>query len=192
MKDGTGFSVLRQFAFPSFKTIFITAYEQYSLEAFRFSALDYLLKPVDPDLLLKAINKAADYIDREKLSLKIDTFLHNTERVSRESKKVALKTADNIYIVNLRDIVYCEADEGYTNIYLADKTRILVSRTLGEYDEMFSGYNFLRIHQSYLLNVEYIKRYEKGEGGKVILSNEAILPVSARKKEQLMEFLSNL
>lgn len=191
MKDGTGFDVLKQFPNPSFKVIFITAYQQYSLEAFKFSALDYILKPVDPDQLAKAVNKAVEHIDREKLSNKIDAFLYNMEHASQE-KKIVLKTAESIHVVSLKDIMYCQAYEGYTNFYLVDKSKILVSRTLGEYDELFSEHHFIRIHQSYLLNINYIKRYEKGEGGAIVLTNETTIPVSARKKEQLMKLLAKL
>jgi len=192
MKEGTGFDVLKQFPVPKFKVIFITAYEQYALQAFRFSALDYLLKPVDPDLLNDSLTKAIDIIDREKISLKIDSFLFNMDNISKGLKKIILKTSDNIHVVGLQDIMYCEADRSYTNFYLSDKSRIIVSNTLGDYEEMFSEYGFMRIHQSYLLNLSYIKRYEKGEGGKVILPDNISLPVATRKKEQLMQLLSKL
>lgn len=191
MQDGTGFDVLKQFPTPSFKVIFVTAYEQYSLNAFRFSALDYLLKPVDTEALIASINKAADHIDREKLSLKIDSFLHNMQS-NKGPKKVVLKTSDSIHIVNLSDVIHCEASSGYTTFYMADKTRVVVTRPLADYDEMFSEHNFVRIHQSFLVNINFIKRYEKGDGGNVVLTNETILPVATRKKEQLMQVLSKL
>jgi two-component system LytT family response regulator len=159
---------LKNFPSPAFKVIFITAYQEYAIQAFRFSALDYLLKPVDPDLLSQALKKAHDAIDREKVSLKIESFLYNMDDLSKGKKKVILKTADNIHVVSMQDIMYCEADRSYTHFYLADKTRIMVSTTLGDYEEMFTEHGFLRIHQSYLLNVSYIKRYEKGEGGKAV------------------------
>jgi two-component system LytT family response regulator len=192
MKEGTGFDVLKQFPVPKFKVIFVTAFQQYALQAFRFAALDYILKPIDPDVLADALRKAQDSIDREKIALKIDSFLHNMDNLSKGTKKIILKTADNIHVVNMQDIMYCEADRSYTNFYLADKSRIMVSNTLGDYEEMFSEYGFLRIHQSYLLNLSYIKRYEKGEGGKVILSDTIHLPVATRKKDHLMQLLSKL
>ena len=192
MKEGTGFDVLKQFPAPKFKVVFITAYQQYAIQAFRFSALDYLLKPVDPDLLIETLQKAADTIDREKLSLKISSFMFNMDSISKGLKKIILKTADNIHVVNLQDIMYCEADRSYTNFYLADNSRIMVSNTLGQYEEMFEEYSFLRIHQSYLLNINYIKRYEKGDGGKIILSNAVSLPVATRKKDHLLQILAKL
>jgi two-component system LytT family response regulator len=192
MKDGTGFDVLKHFPFPQFKIIFITAYQEYAVQAFRFSALDYLLKPVDPDLLIETLKKTADIIDREKISLKIDSFLYNMNSLSKGAKKVILKTSENIHVVNMQDIMYCEAERSYTNFYMNDATRILVSSTLGHYEEIFEGYGFLRIHQSYLLNINYIKRYRKGDGGNVILTNSTSLPVATRKKDQLLQLLAKL
>ncbi|MGZ3930957.1 MAG: LytR/AlgR family response regulator transcription factor [Bacteroidia bacterium] len=190
MKEGTGFDVLRHFPSPRFKVIFITAYQHYAVQAFRFAALDYILKPADPEVLSQALKKAVDNIDRERLSVKIDSFLNNMD--SKQSKKVVLKTADNIHVISLQEILYCEADRSYTIFYLADKSRIMVSNTLGQYEELFGDYGFLRIHQSYLLNVSYIRRYEKGDGGKIILSDNISLPVATRKKDQLLQLLSRL
>ncbi|MGZ3885041.1 MAG: LytR/AlgR family response regulator transcription factor, partial [Bacteroidia bacterium] len=178
------------FPSPRFKVIFITAYQHYAVQAFRFAALDYILKPADPEVLSQALKKAVDNIDRERLSVKIDSFLNNMD--SKQSKKVVLKTADNIHVISLQEILYCEADRSYTIFYLADKSRIMVSNTLGQYEELFGDYGFLRIHQSYLLNVSYIRRYEKGDGGKIILSDNISLPVATRKKDQLLQLLSRL
>lgn len=192
MRDGTGFDVLKEFPSPSFKVIFITAYQHYSLEAFRFSALDYILKPVDPDLLKEAIEKATDIIDREKLTLKIESFMQNMQEENRDLKKIVLKTSESIHVTNLKDILYCEASSGYTTFYLNDSSRIVVTKPLTDYDDMLSDKNFIRIHQTYLINLHHIKRYEKGDGGFVILANNAKLPVSTRKKEYLMQVLSKL
>jgi two-component system LytT family response regulator len=191
MKDGTGFDVLKQFPSARFKVIFVTAYQQYSLEAFRFSALDYLLKPVDPELLIQAVNKAADVIDREKLVLKIDSFLHNMQETSKGPKKIVLRTIDNIYVVTVNEIVYCEADQSYTTFHLQDKSRIVVTRSLSEFDEMLTPYLFVRIHQSYLVNITFIKRFNKTDNT-LLLSDGAALPVSVRKKDQLLQLLASL
>ncbi|MES2680150.1 MAG: LytTR family DNA-binding domain-containing protein [Bacteroidota bacterium] len=187
-----GFDIFKHFPQPDFRVIFITAYQQYALQAFRFSALDYLLKPVDPDLLADALKKATDVIDKEKITTKIDSFLHNINDLSKDTKKIVLKTAETIHLVHLRDIMYCEADRSYTNFYLADKSRIMVSTTLGDYEELFNDYGFFRIHQSFLLNLSYFKRFEKGDGGKVILTNNSALPVATRKKDQFLQRLASL
>lgn len=191
MKDGTGFDVLRQFPMARFKVIFVTAYQQYSLDAFRFSALDYLLKPVDPDLLVQAVNKAADVLDREKLALKIDSFLHNMQETTKGQKKIVLRTIDNIYVVPVNEIVYCEADQSYTTFHLHDRSRIVVTRSLSEFDELLAPYQFVRIHQSFLVNVAFIKRLNKADNT-LLLSDGAVLPVSVRKKDQLLQVLASL
>jgi two-component system LytT family response regulator len=186
-----GFDIFKHFPQPAFRTVFITAYQEYAVQAFRFSALDYLLKPVDPDLLAEALKKAADVVDSEKTTLKIDSFIHNMSGLSNNSKRVVLNTAEAIHLVNLSDIMYCEAARSYTLFYLADKSRILVSQTMGRYEELFEDCNFFRIHQSYLLNLNYFKRYEKSEGGKAILTDNTSLPVSTRKKDLLLQRLSD-
>ncbi len=186
----SGFDIFKHFPEPEFKVIFVTAYEQYAAQAFRFAALDYLLKPVDPDLLAEALKKTSDVLDRKKIAVKINSFLHNMDDISKDFKRIVLKTADTIHLVNLRDIMYCEADRSYTNFYLADQSRIMVSHTMGEYEDLFSNYGFLRIHQSYLLNLNYFKRYEKNDGGKAILKDNTALPVATRKKDHLLQRLA--
>jgi two-component system LytT family response regulator len=187
-----GFDILNYFPKPSFKVIFITAYQQYAIDAFRFAALDYLLKPVDPDLLVNALDKAADMIDLQNIAVKMDLFMHNMTSTTRSNKKIVLKTASDIHVVNIMDIMYCEADHSYTTFHFADKNRIVVSTTLGYYEELLKDFGFFRIHQSYLLNMHYLSHYEKGEGGNVILKNSTSLPVATRKKEQFLQQLSRL
>lgn len=187
-----GFDIFKHFPEPDFKIICITAHQEYAVKAFRLSALDYLLKPIDPNLLAEALKKASDAFDREKISLKVDSFLHNVGQLTKDSKKIVLKTTENVHLVNLSDILYCEADRGYTNFYLIDKSKILVSHTMGDYEDLFYEYGFFRIHQSYLLNLNYFKRYEKADGGRAILKDNTSLPVATRKKDQLLARLANL
>lgn len=181
-----GFDIFQHFPQPGFRVIFITAYQQYAVQAFRFAALDYLLKPVDPDLLAGALKKASEVIDQSKVSLKLESFIHNVTNISKNTKKIILKTADTIHLVNIFDIMYCEADRSYTYFYLADKSRIMVSTAMGSYEELFADCGFFRIHQSFLLNLHYFKRYEKGDGGKAILKDNTSLPVATRKKDQFL------
>ena len=185
-----GFSIFKHFPTPDFKVIFVTAYQQYAIEAFRFSAIDYLLKPVDPDKLVEAVGRANDLIDKEKMFLKIDSLLHNLNIQQKTKKKMVLKTSDSIHVVNPEEIMYCEADGSYTRFHLADGSRIMVTKTLGAYEEVLETGNFLRIHQTYLLNLDYLKRFDKAEGGRVILKDGTSLPVASRKKEQLLQWIS--
>ena len=185
------FNIYNHYPRPAFKVIFITSYQQYAVQAFRFSAMDYLLKPVDPDLLITSLARAREDIDKDAISDKIDCLLANLS-TTKSLKKIVLKTEDNIHIVNLEDIMYCEAINSYTAFYCADKTKITVSNTLGEYEDMFNEFGFIRIHRSYLLNINYIKRYEKTDGGLVILKDNTNLPLSTRKKERFLEILKRL
>ena len=191
MDDGTGFDLLKQLEPVDFKVIFITAYDQYAIKAIKFSALDYLLKPVDPDDLTAAIDKAEKLMVKE-LNQQLDTLSDNMQTGDRDKKKIILKTFDNIHLVKLNDIIYCESDDNYTNFHLLNNKTILVSHTLKEYDEMLSEYGFFRAHKSYLINLVHIERFEKAEGGSIVLLNDIKLPVASRKKEQLLEMLHRI
>ncbi len=188
--EENGFDIFKHFPHPDFKVIFITAYQEYAVEAFRFAAIDYLLKPVDPDNLAEAVERASDILDKEKMSLKIESLLHNLHIGQKAKRKMVLKTSDSIHVVNPEEIVYCEADGSYTQFHLADGSRILVTKTLGVYEELLEAENFLRIHQTYLLNLDYLKRFDKAEGGRVILKDGTTLPVASRKKDQLLRRIS--
>jgi len=188
MDDGTGFDLLKQLEPVDFKVIFVTAYDQYAIKAIKFSALDYLLKPVDPDDLTEAVNKA-EKLMIDELNQQLNTLEDNMQTKDRAKKKIILKTFDNIHREKLSDIVYCESNDNYTNFHLLNSKTILVSTTLKEYDDMLSEFGFFRAHKSYLINLVHIERFEKAEGGAIVLTNEIKLPVASRKKEQLMEML---
>ena len=191
MDDGTGFDLLKQLEPVDFKVIFITAYDQYAIKAIKFSALDYLLKPVDPEDLIEAVNKAEKMVMHE-LNRQLDTLEANMLTQDKSKKKIILKTFDNIHLVKLNDIVYCESNDNYTNFHLLNNKKILVSNTLKEYDEMLSEFGFFRAHKSYLINLIHIDRFEKADGGTIVLINEIKLPVASRKKEQLLEMLNRI
>lgn len=190
LNDGNGFDVLEQINANTIFTIFITAYNEYAIKAFRVAALDYLLKPIDPDEFALSIERAHSKINALKSYERVDAFIQNIK--AGELKKITLKTNERIHIVNINDIVYCEADKNYTTFYLTEHKKILVSKPIGEYEELLSGTGFLRIHQSFLINLSNITSYEKGDGGFVITIENHKVPVSTRKKEQLMQFLQKL
>ena len=189
MPDGTGFDLLKKLSDIHFKIIFITAYEEYAVKAFEFSAIDYILKPVDPKKLFDAIGKAHQLVEQENISLKLNALFANLENSSSTNKKLVLKTAENIYIINTNDVIRCESDAGYTQFYLIDGKKILVSRNLKEYEEMLDGYGFYRIHQSHFINLKYIDHYSKTEGGAVVMKDNSELPVARRKKESFLKLL---
>jgi two-component system LytT family response regulator len=190
--DGSGFDLLKDIQPVQFKTIFITAYSDHAIRAFRFSALDYILKPVNPEELIAAVEKARSFQEKDSLSLKFETFVSNMENITREIKKIVLKTSDSIHVINVNEIVRCEADRNYTVFMLTSGKKILVSNTLKEYDEMLSSYQFFRAHQSHLVNINHISSYEKKEGGYLVMKDKSSVPVSVRKKETLLSLLEKI
>jgi two-component system LytT family response regulator len=186
LNDGNGFGLLKLFEEIDFKLIFVTAYEKFAVKAFRFSALDYLLKPVDPEELTDAVNKARESIDPQLKSL-VQQASSNFS--GRAFDKIVLRDFDKIHLVEVADILYCEADGNYTRFHLSGTKPILVSRYMKEYEEILRDSGFLRIHRSYMINLKHFRQYEKAEGGKVILSNGAEIPVGAGKREELYEYL---
>ena len=189
MPDGTGFDLLKQFEQIDFKIIFITAYEEYAVQAFEFAAIDYLLKPVNPMKLMEALSRARQMVDQENISLKLNALFSNLENTSAGNKKLILKTAESIFVVNTNEIIRCESDSGYTQFYLNNDKMILVSRNLKDYEEMLDGFGFYRIHQSHLINLQHIDHYSKVEGGAVVMKDASTLPVSRRKKDNFLKLL---
>jgi len=191
MKDGTGFDLLEQFENIDFKIIFITAYDEYAIKAIKFSALDYLLKPVDPEDLKIAVEKANE-ITQKELKAKLDTLSTNLKTKDQDKKKIILKTLDNIYLVRVRDIIHIEGDGRYSTIYLDSGENVIVSVNLKYYQEMLEDYGFFRAHKSHLINLDRIHRFEKADGGYVVLNNNSKIPVATRKKDELIELFEKL
>jgi two-component system, LytTR family, response regulator len=189
---GTGFDVLKNYqeknGFPKFHVVFITAFEEYAIKAFRMSALDYLLKPIDPDELKEVIAK----IEKTKAPSQ-ESFDLLIEQLGKQktSKKIALSTAEGIHVVQVDDIVYAQSDSNYTTIVLNNTKQIIVSKPLKEYEELLVDKGFLRIHQSYLVNTSYVQFFDKIEHT-LQLNTNAVLPVASRKKELLMQTINKL
>lgn len=187
MPDGTGFDLLGQVMFNNFKLIFCTAYDKYAIKAFRFSAIDYLLKPLDPDIFSAAIKK----VNAEKgkqLNDQIEILKTNKTDFTR----IALHSSEGISLVQLEDIIRCESSGNYTRFIIKNQPNILVTKTLKEYDETLSDQGFIRIHKSFLVNLTHITKYLKGDGGWVLMSDDVKIEVSRRKKEQLLHVLSEM
>jgi two-component system LytT family response regulator len=187
LQDGTGFDLLNKINEINFKVIFITAYEEYAVKAFKFSAVDYILKPVNSIELAEAVNKVA----ATKLAADPGvTVLKTNHNSVKESKKIVLKTLDSIYAVNIKDIVRCESDTGYTTFHMENGESIMVSTTLKDYDELLADFGFFRIHQSHLINMDFFTKYKKTDGGFAVMKNGAEIPVSMRKKDAFLEAIS--
>ena len=187
--DGNSFRLLKEFLPLDFQVIFITAYDQYAVEAFRFSALDFLLKPIDPDDLKRSIAKAEKVFYAESLQLRLQNLMYNQQRNGRD-RTIVLKTLEAYHVVRIKDIIRCEAKGNYTLFHLKSPSNILVSQTLKKYDELLANFNFFRCHQSHLVNMDAVIRFDKRDGGALVLENHQSIPVSPRRKEQLFEILS--
>ncbi|MDF1550207.1 MAG: LytTR family DNA-binding domain-containing protein [Bacteroidales bacterium] len=192
MPGGTAFNLLEKCDKIDFKIIFITAYEEFAVKAFKFSAIDYLLKPVDPDDLVNAIAKVAELYDLSNFQIKLNTFLSNLKSSSKEDKRIVLRTAEALHVVNIQDIMHCESEKSYTQFFLSDGRKPIVSKTLKEFDDLLSPFGFFRSHQSHLINLNYLESYEKRDGGAAILKDKSVIPVSVRKKEELISILESL
>ena len=188
MNDKTGFDLLNEICDINFEVIFTTAYEKYAVQAFKFSAVDYLLKPVDADDLVAAVNKLNKKISGNEISQKINTLFHNLKN-NQASKRISIPTVDGISFVEINDIIRCQSQINYTVIFLKDKQKITVAKTLKEFEELLSDYNFYRVHNSHLVNLSCIKKYHKGKGGSVFMTDHSEIEVSTRRKEGLLERL---
>ncbi|TAE19980.1 MAG: DNA-binding response regulator [Bacteroidetes bacterium] len=173
MPDGKGFDLLKKMPELSAKVIFVTAHNHYAVEAF-------------------AVGKALQAKEKESYQLKINTFLNNMEDISTKYKKIVLKNSDSIFVVNVSDIIRLEASNNYTTFFVENQPPIMVSKTLKEYEEILTNYGFYRVHQSHLINLNFFARYDKKDGGVVVLKDKTTLPIAAKKKDLLFEYLERL
>ncbi len=192
MPDGTGFDLLKKLDTINFKVIFITAFEEYAIQAFQFSAIDYILKPIEPKKLMDALHKAYQVSEQENLNLKLNALFANLSRTNTQSKRMVLKTNENIYVIDTDDILRCESDGSYTKFFCNNGKTILVSHNIKQYEEMLNLYGFYRIHQSHIINLKYIDYYSKTDGGDVIMKDGTSLPVARRKKESFLKLLDRI
>ena len=183
MPFGNAFDLLDQLPDRSFETVFVTAYNSYALEALNNHAAYYLMKPINIDELIKAVSYVTEI--KEKENILEDRILKSI--MNRAEGKITLPQQDGFQVLNVSDILYCKADDNYTEIYLENK-KLLVSKTLKYFEEALADYAFARIHKSYLVNVNEVIKYRKGKGGSVIVSNGKELLVSASKKRQLLSY----
>ncbi|MGL5889791.1 MAG: LytR/AlgR family response regulator transcription factor [Bacteroidia bacterium] len=190
MKDGTGFDLLKLIPNIPVKVIFITAHEQYAVQAFHYSAIDYLLKPVSPSELLGAIRKAELQVSNDELKMQINALLSNVNDADEKNKKIVLKTMDRVYITTSDEIVRMESDGNYTTVHFNDGRKVLVSKLLKDFEiTLKNQYNFFRSHQSHIINLDYFFCYEKAESS-VVLKDKSVVPLAVRKKDQLFKLLN--
>lgn len=189
MNDGTGFDLLKKFPSINFKFVVVTAFEEFAIKAFKFSAIDYLLKPVDPVDLVNAVEKLQETQLSDEINQNFKTFIENLQAPEGKPNKIILRSTDSVDVVDIEKVIRCESQSNYTNFHLADGTRILVSKTLKEYDDLLSSSGFLRVHQSHLVNIKFIKLYKRFPESHILLTNNTYIPVAVRKRELVEEML---
>jgi two-component system LytT family response regulator len=189
MPHENGFTFLEKIPDFDFDVIFVTAYDHYAVKAFKFSAVDYLLKPVDVDELQQAVSKVM--AKREKLNNgNVRTLIENRNLLSTADKKLVLSMSDQFLFVELKDIIRLEAEDYYTWFYIRNRDRVLISKNLGEYEELLCEHDFYRVHKSHLINLNQVQKVLKGDGGIVVMSDNSQVPISKVKKNDFMRKLS--
>ena len=198
LPDGTGIDLMKRMALVqggidkiAFQVIFTTADDSLAINAIKFSALDYLLKPIDPDELVRAVNKIKSAEKSDSTRINIQTLLENTSPVN-QSKKIVLKSAESISVYPVNEVIRCESQRNYTLFHFKNDKPLLVSTTLGEFDSLLGEHGFIRVHHSHLINMNFLKKFIKADGGYIIMADGAQVPVAQRKKEQLLKLLYTL
>jgi two-component system, LytTR family, response regulator len=191
LPDGTGFDLLRQLHPVGFKVIFTTAHEEHAIRAIRFSALDYLMKPVMSSELVSAVARACEAQSATIAQTSRIKLLHENLFAGDEHAKIALPTLDGFLFVELGDIVTCEARRDYTACATTNGETLLVCRTLKEFEELLSPHGFFRVHHSHIINLRHLRRYVRGKGGYVVMSNGREFEVSVRRKEEFIAHIGS-
>ncbi|MDC6361705.1 MULTISPECIES: LytR/AlgR family response regulator transcription factor [Flavobacteriaceae] len=192
LQSGLGFDVLTQIKDPTFEVIFTTAFEKYAIKAIKFSSLDYLLKPIDLSELQDAVEKARNRMDTNVYRQQIDTLMQSLAKENHKQEKICLATTAGMEFIAIEDIVICKADGSYTSFVLKNKNTLMVSKHLKEYENLLGDYQFMRVHNSYVINLNEVKKYVKSDGGYIIMSNDMHVSISPRKKDELMEAMKRL
>ncbi|MCH5716126.1 LytR/AlgR family response regulator transcription factor [Niabella hibiscisoli] len=193
MPGKTGFEMLKELTDYSFEIILITAYDQYGIQAIKFSAIDYLLKPVNIEELKAAVQKAENRVKGKMQNYELENLLQLIKnREQKSTHKLALPTLKETRFVNPREIIRCESSNAYTSFFFSSGEKIIVSRPIYEYEELLAAFDFIRCHQSHLVNKEHIKSWVKEDGGYLILDNGDEIPISRSKKENVTQALIHL
>jgi two-component system LytT family response regulator len=184
-----GFTLLQQLNYRGFELIFVTAYDHYAVKAIRYSALDYLVKPVEIEDLKNAVNRAESKRNSHSSNHQIELLLENMVNEKLKFKRIALRTREGLQFINIDSIIYLEASINYTRFYMHDDIKYTVSKTMKEFQDMLPTEIFIRIHNSYIVNKNYVEKYIRGDGGQVMLRNGAVLDVAKRKKAEFLKAL---
>lgn len=192
MPGMTGFEMLQQLPEINFALIFTTAYDKYAVRAFKASALDFILKPVGKDELSESLLKVKAKIKKENPSQQLEVLYENMKRAADPLKKIIIPTINGFDYVMVQDIIRLESDSNYTTFHFKDKTKLMVAKTLKDYEDLLSDHHFFRVHQSHLVNLRYLKKYIRGEGGIAVMEDGKEVDISRRRKEDFLKALQNL
>jgi two-component system LytT family response regulator len=187
MPFGNGFDLLNELMPIDFEVIFVTAFDKYLLQALKYSALDFLLKPVNIEELKNAVKNAALHIQKNSINQQLQVLLDNFKKQESGLKKIAIPTSEGFDFISISDIVRCEAMGSYTKIYIRDSKNVLVSKPLKDYESLLPEEIFFRIHNSHLINLNYIKKYNRGRGGSIELEDGSVIEVATRRKEEFLK-----
>jgi len=193
MPDKNGFEVLKALPHHQFDVVFVTAFDQYGIQAVKFSAIDYLLKPIDPEELKMSVSKVEAKLSKKKENLHLENLMEFIrDKDAKKEHKLALASTKEIRFVHTGDIVRCESSNAYTEFYLSDGKSIVVSKPIFEYEELLTGYDFIRCHQSHLVNKKFIKSLVKEDSGYLAMNDGTRIPISRNKKENVLKALHTI
>jgi two-component system, LytTR family, response regulator len=191
LADGSSFEILRKLSKRQFELIFVTAYEDYALDAFKFAAIDYLLKPIGIPEFQEAIGRARKKLSEKKTYTDINSLLHQMALHNEHDKKIKIATVHGYEFVDVSSIIWCKSEGHYTTFYVTNKTRLTSSKNMGYFEEQLASYNFCRINHNIMINMQYIKSYMKGKGGYVVMNDGTELEISQRRKADFLNKLSH-
>ncbi len=191
LAGGNCFQVLQACKPYAFKVVFITAFNQFAIKAIKFSAIDYILKPVNEFEFCNAINEAIKYNKHDEHFLQASHF-EQQYIYKKPPHKLLLRTSDSLYLADTKDVVYCRSDNSYTSFFLLNGQEIIVSKSMKEYEELLSEYNFIRPHQSFLINLDHVEKVDKNDGGFIIMKNQKEIPISTRRKQAVLARLEQI
>jgi two-component system LytT family response regulator len=186
------FTMLRELNEINFEILFTTGYDKYAVQAIKFAALDYLVKPFTGEELATALDQYQQRHEKKQYIQQFDALFHNMKLYKNDLKKITLPTFNGLMVFAVKDIIHCKAETNYTNFFFISGKKLLVSKTLKEYDELLSECDFIRVHKTHLINLHHVKSYARGDGGTVTMSDGTIIEVSRRKKEEFLQRLEAL
>jgi len=188
MPKGNGFDLLEQVKNIDFETVFVTAFDNYAIQALNYSAAYYILKPVSIDELVAAVEKIKTQKQKNASGVHTKVLLENIKAKNTHQHKIVLPLQDGFEVVNLKDVVHCDAHDNFTDFYFVSKPKMMICRTLKFYEELLADSGFIRVHKSHLINLEHVQKYRKGKGGQLTMSNGSVIDVSPNKKDELMHY----